>query len=166
MSLPVIAPAPTDNPSRFAHNSNRTLSYWDPLVTNGGGRTRSTQVVSKFLALPFDKNSSINLSRHSTFVSPSDRMGAVRDNDMFAVGQMARDFFASFRWRYRIQIARKDQDRNIGTHGLVIIVRYFSLRPHAAGARLLDDSVVAKRVPRICRRGFFLINESAYPPRR
>jgi hypothetical protein len=47
------------------------LPYCDPFVTNGGGRTRSTQVVSKSLVLPFDKNSSISLSRHSACVSPS-----------------------------------------------------------------------------------------------
>lgn len=48
-----------------------SLLYFAPFVTNGGGRTCSTQVVSKSFAFPFPKKSSINLSRHSTFVSPS-----------------------------------------------------------------------------------------------
>ena len=86
-------------------------------------------------------------------------MSAVRNDDMLAVGQMARDFFASLRWRDWIHVARKDQDRNIGAHGLVVTVRYFSLRPHATGARLLDDSVVPKRVSRIHLRRFILIDK-------
>ena len=86
-------------------------------------------------------------------------MSAAGDDDMPAVGQMPRHFFAPLRWRDWIHQARKDQDRNIGTHGLMVIVRYFSSRPHAARPCLLFYSVIAKRVPRIRRGSFILINE-------
>src|SRR6266487_704823 len=96
----------------------------------------------------------------TTLIAQSVRaMASLRNDDMTAVWQILRNFLASLRRRDRIHGAGKYQHRNIRRDGIVIIGRYFSLRPYTAGAGLLKDTVVSERISLVQLRGFRLVDE-------
>ena len=89
----------------ITYTSETQCCYFDPFVTNGGERTRSTQLVSRSLMLPFDKEFQHQLIDTFKVGKPIRHMGPVSNDDVLAIWQMTRDFFAPLWWRYRIQIA-------------------------------------------------------------